>query len=114
MEIRCDAEAPIPFDLHLAHENRAARECATQSARRVTPCPPIARGACVRGARADDAPRAAPTPRPDSARLVPMGPDAPRLAEVAAVPVRPKVERIETTYRLRRFMPRGSMIDFTV
>ena len=103
-----NADAPIPFDLHLARENRAARECARQSARRVTPCPPTLPRPCA------DAPRTDDTPRPVSVRPVPSRPDAPRLAEVAAVPVRPKVERIETIYRLRRFMPRGSMVDVVV
>ncbi|GIK19228.1 MAG: hypothetical protein BroJett004_13920 [Planctomycetota bacterium] len=109
MKVCRDAHAPIPFDLHLACENRAAHECA----RRVTPCPPTVRAPCV-----DEVSRSTPALRPES--IAPRGrspeerakrPDAPRLAEVAPVPVRPKVERVETVYRARRFMPRGSMVD---
>lgn len=112
MKVCPDAAAPIPFDLHLARENRAARECA----RRVTPCPPTVRAPCV-----DDGSRGtpgtvarSPSARPQSREPRASRPDAPRLAEVAPVPARLKVERVETVYRLRQFMPRGSMVDVVV
>ncbi len=118
MKVCPDAAAPIPFDLHLARENRAARECA----RRVTPCPPTVRAQSVdRVSRGAPAPVTTPVATPGGAEAGPHArrtdvsrPGAPRLADVAPAPVRLKVERVETTYRLRRFMPRGSMVDVVV
>jgi len=93
-------DGPKPFDLHLERQNRIARDCV----RAADSYPPLADHTARKPAT-----QHRQAHRPDASR-----PETPRLADVAPAPLRLKIERLETTYNIRLFIPRGGLVDFTV